>query len=395
MRILMLGWEFPPHISGGLGTACAGLTRGLADHGAEVVFVVPRLGGDEHASHVTLLGAESSAVETRAVPSSLSPYDRPRMFTRRAPTLSGRYGGGLLDEVDRYADAVAELAKGERFDVVHGHDWMTYPAATRVARTAGVPLVLHVHSLESDRAGPAGNARIAAIERRGLHAADVVVCVSRYTAEEARRRYRLDARKLRVVHNAAPAPATTSRRRRRRRPDAPVVLFLGRLTYQKAPEVFLEAAARVARVLRSAKFVVAGAGEMLPRLVERAAALGLARHVHFTGFLHGDDVDRAYRLADVYVLPSVSEPFGITPLEAAARGVPVVVSRRSGVVEVLRGALVVDSWDVADLADKILAVLRRPALARDLVRQGRADVRRLTWKRQARRLLDVYEEWVR
>lgn len=401
MRILMLGWEFPPHISGGLGTACAGLVRGLAGHGVEVVFVLPRLAGEQRERGLSLVGAEtySPPVRTRAVASALSPYESPKQYRRRAARLTGQYGARLMDEVARYAEAVAEIAADETFDVVHGHDWMTYPAATAAARESGAPLVLHVHSLEHDRAGPRANPAIVGIEQDGFDAADAIVCVSRFTAGEVTRRYRVDESKLRVVHNAVEprrrrraAAGPRSRKAQRRRIEEPVVLFLGRVTYQKGPEAFLEAAARVVRVEPKVKFVVAGSGDLLPWLIERAAALGLGRHVHFTGFLGGDDVERAYASADVYVLPSVSEPFGITPLEAAQRGVPVIVSRRSGVTEVLEGALRVDSWDVDDLANKILALLRRPALRAELVQRGRADVRRLTWERQAGLLRDVYEE---
>ncbi len=387
----MLGWEFPPHISGGLGTACAGIARGLAADDVDVTFVVPHLHGDEDAPGVRLVAADAGRGKRarRVVPDA---YETPPAYEKRAAKMTGRYGGSLMDEVARYADAAVEIADAERFDLVHGHDWMTYPAAIAAARASELPLVLHVHSLESDRAGPRANPRIVEIERRGFDAADAVVCVSRNTAEELKRRHRLDASKLRVVHNAVDAvPRAASPKRKRRRIAEPVVLFLGRVTYQKGPEAFLEAAARVVRVEPRVKFVVAGSGDLWTRLVERAAKLGLARHVHFTGFLRGDDVERAYAAADVFVLPSVSEPFGITPLEAAARGVPVIVSRRSGVVEVLRGALVVDSWDVADLANKILDVLRRRSLRAELTRRGREDAARLTWEGQARLLRDVYE----
>lgn len=396
MRVLMIGWEFPPHISGGLGTACAGLTRGLTAHGVEVVFVVPRLAGDEDAPGVDLVSAEDGVARRRIrrLGSALTAYETAEQYAQRAPRLSGHYGRGLMEEVRRYADSVAEIAAEESYDIVHGHDWMTYPAAIRAAGERKVPLVLHVHSLEHDRAGPRGNRDVVAIEQRGFDAADVVVCVSAYTAEQVRRRYRVEESKLRVVHNAHdPASAEPPPRAGPRAIPEPVVLFLGRVTYQKGPESFLEAAARVVDAEPRIKFVVAGGGDLLPRLVERAAALGLARHVHFTGFLRGGDVDRAYAAADVFVMPSVSEPFGIAPLEAAAHGVPVIVSRQSGVVEVLRGgALTVDSWDVEDLANKILALVRRPALRSELVRRAREDASRLTWESQAGSMREVYEE---
>jgi glycosyltransferase involved in cell wall biosynthesis len=392
IRVLMLGWEFPPHIAGGLGTACAGITRGLAAQGVDVTFVVPRLHGDEDAPYMRLVAAESGVVKRapRIVPDA---YETQPVYEKRVAKLTGRYGGRMMDEVDRYSDAVSEIADAERFDLVHGHDWMTYPAAIDAARASDVPLVLHVHSLEFDRAGPRANPQIVEIEQRGFDAADVVVCVSRNTADEVARRYRVERAKLRVVHNAGPEDVAV-RPRGPRRIEEPVVLFLGRVTYQKGPEAFLEAAARVVRVEPNVKFVVAGSGDLWKLLVERAAKLGLARHVHFTGFLRGDDVEKAYAAADVFVLPSVSEPFGITPLEAAARDVPTIVSRRSGVVEVMRGALVVDSWDVTDLANKILAVIRRPSLRAELVQRGREDARRLTWEGQGALLRAVYEDLI-
>ena len=389
MRVLMLGWEFPPHISGGLGTACAGIVRGLAGRGVRVLFVLPRLAGGEQAGDAEIVGAEHAAsVRTRAVASRLTPYEP---FAAPRP-VKGLYGRDLEQEVESYAGAVERIAEDERFDVVHAHDWMTWPAAIRAARAADVPLVVHVHSLEHDRAGPRANAAIAAIEQRGLDAADAIVCVSRYTADQVKRRYRADPAKLRVVHNATSPGDAPPPPRGPRHIDDPVVLFLGRVTYQKGPAAFLEAAARVVRAVPRVKFVVAGSGDLLPALVERAARLGLARHVHFTGFLRGADVEKAWSTADVFVMPSVSEPFGITPLEAAAREVPAIVSRQSGVTEVLRGALVVDSWDVTDLANKIVALLHRPPLRRELVARGLEDASRLTWEGQAGLLRRVYEE---
>jgi glycogen synthase len=373
----MLGWEFPPHITGGLGVACAGLARALVEQGVDVVFLVPRVFGDEDAGGARLVAANAAH------------RGRASAYAAAEPLFTGRYGGLLFDEVARFADAAERLAGSERFDLVHAHDWMSWPAAQRAARTCRAPLVVHVHSLESDRSGPRSDPRIVAVERAGIAAAAAVVCVSRTTAAEVHRVHGTPWTKLRVVHNAVPLMPRAPLRLRRF--DEPVVLFLGRVTYQKGPEAFLGAAQRVVDVEPRVKFVVAGEGDLLPSLVERAAALGLARHVHFTGFLDARDVERAYADADVYVMPSVSEPFGIAPLEAAARGVPVVLSRRSGVAEVLSGALVADSWDVEDLANKILALIRRPALVAELVERGRQDVRRLTWERQGALLVEVYD----
>ncbi len=412
-RVLMLGWEFPPRISGGLGTACRGLTLGLARLGVDVVFVLPRAEGDEDGGPVRILGSAAEepagssrddadddadgagagdAVTTRPLPGPHRPYDgaagwRP---SRAGPAPGEPFGVELPAAVERYVSTVAALAAGEEFDLVHGHDWMTFPAAAAVARERGVPLLLHVHSTERDRSGPRAHPGIRSIEQRGLEVADRVVCVSRYTADRVRRDYGVDPGRIAVVHNAAlhegdPVPPV----RARHFPE-PVVLFLGRVTYQKGPAFFLEAAALVARRHRTARFVVAGEGDLLPSMIERAAELGLARRMHFTGFLGGEERERAFAAADVYVMPSVSEPFGIAALEAMARGVPTVISRQSGAAEVLEHVLRSDYWDVEDLAGNILSVLRDPRLRERLSGDGRAEAGRWRWERQAAVLRDVY-----
>lgn len=492
MRVLMLGWEFPPHISGGLGTACEGLTLGLAKHAVAVTFVVPKRWGDEDAQHMQLIGCEDLSIEgdienaaeiagasatqadsgstelessaagsvtaviSQSIPlaelptsaasvlwidSALTPYldddgyarsisasdgsrapaqyapipvpevlaaairivedfpslpelrvEAERRARRTKPRFSGHYGPDLMSEVARYALAVGELARGLDVDVVHAHDWMTYPAGLLAARLLGKPLVTHMHATEYDRSGEHPNPRVAAIEREGMHAARLVVPVSHYTASVVRKRYGVDPGKIRVVHNAVTHREQVRDWRVERGIPEPVVLFLGRVTFQKGPDYFLEAAARVVAVEKRVKFVVAGSGDMLPAMIERSAELGLARHVHFTGFLRGKQVERVIAHADLYVMPSVSEPFGITPLEAMALDTPAIVSRQSGVSEVLAHALKVDFWNVDELADKILAVLRLPALREALAENGKAEVRRLHWDVVGERMLGVYQE---
>ena len=510
MKVLMLGWEFPPHISGGLGTACYGLTQGLSHSGVEVLFVVPRAYGDEDTSFVRILGAnqipirtfggeagfaksleqtmrpgtervvfeesagnpENEAVFARAdqpreaaqerlirtlellaIDSPLLPYVGEEAFVERLRTLraagllgsgggldslqaqareavvmlartlrdapslvefegqveqltrtwgeertlqfSGAYGEDLLGEVARFALAVGEAARREHFDVIHAHDWMTYPAGLFAARQTGKPLVIHMHACEYDRSGEHVNVRIRDLEQLGLDGADRIVCVSQYTANVLRTRYRVDPARLRVVHNAVTHQEQAAVVHAEKTIPEPIVLFLGRVTFQKGPDYFLEAAARVIKVEPNVKFVISGSGDMLPKMIERCARLGLARHVHFTGFLRGGDVERMYALADIYVMPSVSEPFGISPLEAMALDVPVIVSRQSGVSEVLVNALKVDFWDVQEIANKILALLRYPALREQLSSEGREEVRRLRWDERARAVVEVYKEVVR
>jgi glycosyltransferase involved in cell wall biosynthesis len=415
----MLGWEFPPRISGGLGTACLGLTRGLAALGVPVVFVLPRRSGDEADGPARIVGCDDAPsmeasvgapVAMRAVSSSLVPYESRDAFRRRSveagrpppatedvaaapPAAAPPAPQELPDEVARYARAVERIAAGEEYDIVHGHDWMTYPAAAAAARLRGVPLVLHVHSSEIDRSGPRADPMLCAIEQRGLDDADAVICVSAYTARRLATHYRVDPAKVHVVHNAALLDGESPPPRPRHLPE-PVVLFLGRVTFQKGPAFFLEAAARVAAEHRTVRFVVAGGGDLLHPMIERAATLGLARRVHFTGFLGREDVERAFAAADVYVMPSVSEPFGIAALEAMARGVPVVLSKQSGAAEILRSPVMVDFWDTAETARRILELLRRPALRARLAREGREEAGRLRWEGQAATVKALYETLV-
>jgi glycosyltransferase involved in cell wall biosynthesis len=309
--------------------------------------------------------------------------------------FSGAYGHDLVDEVARYALAVEALARREAFDVVHAHDWMSVPAGVAAKAASGRPLVFHVHACEQDRSGAHPDPRVAGIEQLGLDQADRVLCVSHFTAGVLQRSYRVDPDKVRVVHNALTRREQRAQVHAEKAVPEPIVLFLGRVTAQKGPEYFLEAAARVVRVRPDVKFVVAGSGDRLGATIERAARLGLARSVHFTGFLQGEDVERMYAMADVYVMPSVSEPFGISPLEAMALDVPVIISRQSGVSEVLRNALKVDYWDVPGLADKILALLTYPELARQLQEEGRAEALALRWDVPAAKVRAVYADLAR
>ena len=489
MKVLMLGWEFPPHISGGLGTACYGLTQGLKGERVDVTFVVPRAHGDEDRSYVDLVGcnqvkeapatsaASASAssqavfggtasasnvepeseqleaarrsVELLAVDSLLSPYANEEEYAQRyaehvarfgaagadseleqgwqalwtrlasasslegAPELvetgrrlgqhvqaassggfSGRYGPDLMAEVARYAVAVARVADKGKFDVVHAHDWMTYPAGLVASALTKKPLVVHMHASEFDRSGEHVNTRIHALEQLGLHGSDRVICVSRYTSRIMETRYGVPRRKLRVVHNAVLQGENEAKRSARKAIPEPIVLFLGRVTFQKGPDYFLEAAKRVVEIEPNVKFVMAGSGDMLPKMIERTARLGLAKHVHFTGFLRGASVKRMYSMADCYVMPSVSEPFGISPLEAMELDVPVIVSKQSGVSEVLANALKVDFWDVDALANKILAVIRYRGLSQSLREAGRKEISKIRWDRPARLVRKVYEELI-
>ena len=440
MRVLMLGWEFPPFISGGLGTACHGLTKGLSELGVPVIFVLPRSVRSDAATHVQLLsGPRGSAasngwrtisraisgVAFRGVNVQLYPYGSPGALpapvgeTQRLSILSAtrspvaalratepsrpgvpplepppavaNYSGDLFGEIGRYIESVSQIACEEAFDVIHAHDWMTFQAGAVASRLTGKPLVVHIHSTEFDRSGENIHQAIYDIEREGMYAADHVIVVSQLTRRICIQRYGVPAEKVTVVYNAVNGHEASGGGPRLEKTDK-VVLFLGRITMQKGPEYFLAAAKKVLERVPNAKFVMAGTGDMVPRIVELAASLGIGHRVLFTGFLRGNEVDKAFKMADLYVMPSVSEPFGITPLEALARNVPVLISKQSGVSEVLTHALKVDFWDIDEMANKMISILTRTPLRQTLRQNGSHEVRKFNWTQAARQCLDIYAD---
>lgn len=410
MRVLMYGWEFPPHISGGLGTACFGLTKGLSGLDVQILFVIPRIEGEPGPSHVHLLSASDVTnskrppIEIRTVRSRLKPYlnARPyhieitREYTPYIPAISygggpsGLYGAELFDEVTRYGQSGGALAKREKFDIIHSHDWMTVVAGRESRRVSGRPWIYHVHSLEFDRNGEDVHPRIYEIEKSGLEEADHVIAVSQYTKDAIVQRYRIDPARITVVHNAVAefgGSGGTSKERKEK-----IVLFLGRVTFQKGPDYFVEAASRILKCIPDVTFVMAGDGDLMPRMIERVAELGIGSRFRFTGFLRDGEVEEMFARSDVYVMPSVSEPFGIAPLEAMLRNVPVILSRQSGVSEILHHALKVDFWNVNDLADRIIAVLRYPVLAKEMADRSREEIAAVQWSAAAEKILSVYRK---
>jgi glycosyltransferase involved in cell wall biosynthesis len=442
MKIFMLGWEFPPHISGGLGTACYGMTKGLDEIGVEVIFVLPTAIPIAAASHVKIrtaahlqatLGREGEPlfrnVTLRQVDAKLQAYASPpaddkflqdlgaqmkasfgkgampeifqalqaelvRSHQRLAAGAGVHYNGDLMGQVFRYARLALGLARHERFDVVHAHDWMTYPAGLAVAAVSGKPLVVHVHSTEFDRSGEHINQQVYDVERAGIHGADCVVCVSHLTRSIVAARYGVPEDKLEVVYNAVEWPSEQNGALKPIRQDEKIVLFLGRVTMQKGPEYFLRAAKKVLEKFTNVRFVMAGSGDMITQCIQEVADLRIGQYVTFTGFLRGEDVNRVFQLADLYVMPSVSEPFGIAPLEALSHNVPVIISKQSGVSEVLTHVLKVDFWDIDEMANKILAVLRYPPLHRTLRQHGHIELRKLSWRDSATKLLGIYNRLV-
>lgn len=430
MKVLMFGWEFPPHISGGLGTACHGLTQALCAQDVEILFVLPRCPGDHRPfSRFELRGADEVSLTTERarlrevlstatvqyleIESLLTPYLNETTYRERlvetrqeqrqtvpGPServehrlaFSGHYGQNLLDEVSRFAVIGGRLGASESFEMIHAHDWMTYLAGVEAKLASGKPLICHCHATEFDRGGDWPNADIAGIERFGLELADRVLAVSQRTKDTIVRRYGIPAAKIAVVHNAVTKEIHRQRDQLKRGLPEKLVLFLGRVTQQKGPNYFVEAAHRVRRELPDVRFVMAGAGDLLPRMIERVAALRLADRFHFTGFLRGEEVEEMFALSDLYVMPSVSEPFGITPFEAMLYHLPVIVSRQSGVTEVLRHAVKVDFWDVERLAASITEILSDDALAARLAAAAAHELDRISWDTAALKVRHHYEE---
>jgi glycogen(starch) synthase len=457
MRVFMLGWEFPPFISGGLGTACYGLTKAMSTIGTDIIFVLPRPASTPFSTHVQMIG--SNAESAPAVPNTelrldefkhvsfrtvnaemTDPYQTaqdyqhqherrenarqlarsgpagaaqaasspgaqapapaekaPFMALPKGPTSvprpSDHYAGDLFAEVQRYANLASEIGRQEQFDVVHAHDWMTFPAGMAVAAAKGVPLVVHVHSTEFDRSGAHVDQRIYDIERRGMHAAMKIIAVSYLTRNQITHHYGVDPTKIEVIHNGIETNgALFDAEKYRIHKDEKIVLFLGRITQQKGPDYFLSAAKKVLEVMDNVKFVIAGGGDLTRRTIEMASQMGIGHKVLFTGFLRGGDVERVFKMADLYVMPSVSEPFGIAPLEAMSHDVPVLISKQSGVSEILNHALKVDFWDTNEMANKIVAVLKHPPLASTLRQHGSFEVRQLSWLDAARACQQVYDE---
>lgn len=416
MKVFMLGWEFPPFISGGLGTACYGLTKAMSKLGTEIVFVLPRAGQTTHSSHVRMLSAEGyikteelsdfQNVRFKAIVSPLRPYvtleinessenkrkNNLSFIWQNNPSEHAQiYSHDIYEQVCRYAQKAAEVASIEDFDVIHAHDWMTYPAAVKVAGISGKPLVVHVHSTEFDRSGEHINQTIYDIERQGMHAADKIIAVSNYTKNIITSRYGISSDKVEVVYNGVENNSGAFVQALPNKSDK-IVLFLGRITMQKGPEYFIAAAKKVLEKINNVKFVMAGDGDMTHRMIEYAAWLGIGHKVFFTRFLRGVDVDRAYQIADLYVMPSVSEPFGIAPLEAIRHGVPVLISKQSGIAETLKNALKVDFWDINQMANKMAAVLKRSSLSRALRENGSIEIEKFRWEDSAAKVNKIYEE---
>lgn len=419
----MFGWEFPPHISGGLGTACYGLTRGLAQcDDVEVLFVVPKAYGDEDQKAIKLIGANNVVMTHKSlqfeniqkkidyweVHSEMIPYTSPEEFWKLKNKkyrkgsrfihlddqgrmeFSGRYDRNLMDEIRKYALVADRIARDTSFDLIHAHDWLTYPAGIAAKKRSGKPLVIHVHATDFDRSGGKVNPQVYAIEREGMEAADHIITVSNLTRNIVMDKYGIHPGKITTVYNAVEPLEIEKIPPVHKGFNEKLVTFLGRITLQKGPEYFMEAANLVLKKTDSVYFVMAGSGDLMDAMVCRAAKLKISDKFLFTGFLQGEDVIQILRMSDVCVMPSVSEPFGIVPLEAMQTRVPVIISKQSGVSEILTYAIKVDFWDVNALADAIYALIRYPSLSELFRKYGKKEVESLKWQYAANRVREVY-----
>ncbi len=394
LRILMIGFEWPPFNSGGLGVACEGLVKGLAEQGVRVVFVLPKK-LDCQSSFCKLIFADES-LKIKGINSPLSPYLTSKSYGCLIQDNGKQniYGSDLFKEVARYAKVVSKIARSEVFDIIHCHDWLSFPAGLEVKKISSKPLIAHLHATEFDRTGGYHlNSHIYEIEKQGLEKAELVIANSNFTKNKAIQHYGINSEKIRVVYNAVEENYFSKFNKDLfglKSTNKKIVLFVGRITLQKGPDYFIKAAKKVLERNSDVVFVIAGSGDMEVQIIEQATQLGIADKILFAGFLRDNDLAKAYQMADLYVLPSVSEPFGITPLEALVNETPVLISKQSGISEVLSHCLKVDFWDINEMANKILAVLEHPELYRALKENGHQEVKKFSWRNSARECVKSY-----
>ncbi|MDP4269153.1 MAG: glycosyltransferase family 4 protein [Bacteroidota bacterium] len=417
MKALMFGWEFPPHILGGLGTASYGLTRGMASCGdMDITFVIPKPWGDEDRSFLKIIGANCTPVAWRdhqwdyvnqRIGHCMNPQDyydlRDHIYADfnymhhlndlGCIEFSGRYPENLLEEINNYSIVAGVIARTYPFDVIHSHDWLTYPAGIHAKQITGKPLVIHVHATDFDRSRGNVNPQVFAIEKDGMNWADHIICVSDLTRKTVIEKYQIDPRKVSTVHNAVEpiSPEIEAIEPKRNTKDK-VVTFLGRITMQKGPEYFVEAAHRVLSKTKDVRFVMAGSGDKMNDMIKLASARGIADRFHFTGFLKGKQVYEMLKSSDVYIMPSVSEPFGISPLEAMQVGVPSIISLQSGCAEILSNVIKINYWDIEAMADAIYSIVTYPAMYDHLKEEGKKEVDQIIWEKAGRKVIDIYKQ---
>ncbi|MGM9836292.1 MAG: glycosyltransferase [Muribaculaceae bacterium] len=417
MKALMFGWEFPPHILGGLGTASYGLTKGIYQNGdMDITFVIPRPMGDEEKTFAKIIGASNTPVAWRDVSWD---YVKQRQGNVMDPQtyfdlrdhiyadfnylnvndlgcieFSGKYPQNLMEEINNYSIVAGVIARTAQFDVIHSHDWLTYPAGIHAKQVSGKPLVIHVHATDYDRSRGNVNPVVFGIEKDGMNQADHIITVSNLTRRTVIEKYGISPDKVSTVHNAVePLPDDYLKIEKTPRKEK-IVTFLGRITMQKGPEYFVEAAAMVLKKVHNVRFVMAGGGDMMEKMIRLAARRGISDRFHFIGFLRGKEVYEMYKNSDVFIMPSVSEPFGIAPLEAMQMGVPSIISKQSGCAEILDNVIKVDYWDVNEMANAIYSIISYPAMSQQLHEEGLDEVAGIVWKKAGTKVINIYKRLV-
>lgn len=417
MKILMYGWEYPPYISGGLGMACQGLATSLAKHDIKISLALPKVDNvivkekNINVLDYHLLG-KTQALTSQHHSSSLknfplfSCYDTKQISCKDLTSLTnflnrnvnldhaaltGKYDNNLLFEVLVYARNAGKFAEFVAHDIIHAHDWLTILAGVHAKSISKKPFVLHVHSLEYDRNGENVNPLIYEIEKYGMQHADKIVAVSHYTKNMIQQHYGISADKISVVYNGLFEEQLHAQRPSSSNGNFKIVTFLGRITHQKGPRYFILAVNKILSRRKDVKFVMAGEGDQLRHMIDHTAWLRQGRNILFTGFLNQEQVKRVYSLSDVYVMPSTSEPFGISCLEALSNNVPVIISKQSGVSEVVKHTFKVDFWDVDDIATKIIGLLDYPLIKKEQFRHVNQELQSLKWEDSARNLINIYK----
>lgn len=415
MKALMFGWEFPPHILGGLGTASYGLTKGMAENGnMDISFVIPKPHGDEDKSFANIIGACTTPIAWRDpdwdyVQSRIGNVMNPQLYYDLRSHIyadfnymnvndlgciefSGRYPDNLLEEINNYSIVAGVIARTLDFDIIHSHDWLTYPAGIHAKQVSGKPLVIHVHATDFDRSRGNVNPTVFGIEKDGMTNADHIITVSNLTRQTVIEKYGIDPAKVTTVHNAVEPLSDELKNVQVPKMKEKIVTFLGRITMQKGPEYFVEAAAKVLQKVHNVRFVMAGSGDMMEKMIDLAAQKDIADRFHFPGFQKGKQVYEMLKASDVYIMPSVSEPFGISPLEAMQMGVPSIISKQSGCAEILNHVIKIDFWDIDAMADAIYSIISYPAMYNQMHEEGLTEVDGIQWKKAGKKVIDIYNK---
>jgi len=406
MKVLMLGWELPPHNSGGLGTACYNLCHALSEKNIDIDFVVPYTAPHDDIDFMQIKNATlvdplfrfgGGAYDSMDLFSKISPQGP--VHLKRNPAIS------IRDIQERYCDYVEKyLASGNRIDCIHAHDWLTFEAGMLAKKRYGIPLVVHVHATEYDRSGMnGGNPLVHEIEKNGLMMADRVIAVSDATRHIIHEKYDIPLNKIDVIYNALDEKFictpyeyqedTYKYIHQMKQNGYTIVSTVGRFTIQKGLWHFMHAARLAIDQNPKLLFILAGDGEERNELIALGAELGISDHLLFTGFIRGRKLRDIYSMTDIFVISSISEPFGLTALEAAHYGDALVLTKQSGVSEILRSAILYDYWDEHKLANAIVSIANTPELKQSLIDGAKAEYLKISWNDVADKCINVYEKY--